>query len=320
MGTSGKSGRADARRGAAGTGLSRKRQRDYLEEIDRLMVPPGRRVSLARDFDPDYTAGFLDKHSAREALRRGRELLAEQAARLYAQDTWSLLVVLQAMDAAGKDGTIKHVMSGVNPQGCQVFSFKAPSAEELDHDYLWRAARALPERGRIGIFNRSYYEEVLVARVHPEVLARQKLPPSARGKDVWKRRFRQINAFERHLVENGTLVLKFFLHLGREEQRQRFLERIERPEKNWKFSAADVRERAFWDDYMAAYEDAFRHTSTPWAPWYVVPANHKWYSRIAVCATIVRRLAELDLRWPQVSAEHRAGLAEAGRLLRAEDA
>jgi len=318
-------GRAD--RGARGAGAApagrpggsrRERRRRYAAEIERLIVPPGRRIRLARDYDPDYTADFLDKQSAQAYLKQGTALLAERQDRLYAQDTWAVLIVLQAMDAAGKDGTIKHVMSGVNPQGCQVFSFKAPSAEELDHDYLWRAVKALPERGRIGIFNRSYYEEVLVARVHPEVLARQKLPPSARGKDVWKRRFRQINAFERHLVENGTLVLKFFLHLGKEEQRLRFLERIERHDKNWKFSAADARERGHWKDYMRAYEDLFNHTSTPWAPWYVVPANHKWFTRLAVCATIVQRLEQLDLHYPRVTREHRASLLEAGRLLRAE--
>ncbi len=296
----------------------RSERRRFEDAVARLIVPPGRRISLKRDYDPDDTPDFLDKESAGARLARGIELLSEEQEKLYAQNTYSVLIVLQAMDAAGKDGTIKHVMSGVNPLGCQVFSFKAPSVEELDHDYLWRAVKALPERGRIGIFNRSYYEEVLVARVHPEILARQRLPPVPRSTNIWKRRFEAINNFERHLVDNGTIVLKFFLNVGRDEQKRRFLERIDRPEKNWKFSAADVAERAHWNEYMRAYEDVFNHTSTSWAPWHIVPANSKWYTRIAVCAAIVLRLKALKLQYPELGSEHRASLLAAGRRLRAE--
>jgi PPK2 family polyphosphate:nucleotide phosphotransferase len=231
---------------------------------------------------------------------------------------YAVLVVFQAMDAAGKDGMIKHVMSGVNPQGCQVFAFKAPSAEELDHDFLWRCVKALPERGRIGIFNRSYYEEVLVVRVHPEILARQKLPPGKRGKGFWEDRYESINDLERHLVRNGTVILKFFLHVSKDEQRRRFLDRIEDPEKHWKFSAGDVAERDHWDDYMEAYEDAIRATSTAWAPWYVIPADHKWVARALVADVLATTIRDLGLEHPAPTTEQKRALAEARRRLLAE--
>jgi len=307
----------DAAPGGRSTFTHAERRR-VEQAVNAMLVPPGKHVRLERDHDPGHTGGLAHKRDAAEQLRLAVELLSAQQDRLWAQNTYAVLIVLQALDAAGKDGTIKHVMSGVNPQGCQVFSFKAPSEEELDHDFLWRAARALPERGRIGIFNRSYYEEVLVARVHPEVLARQRLPAATRGRHLWRRRFEQINAFERHLTENGTVILKFFLHMSREEQKRRFLARIDRHEKNWKFSEADARERAHWDEYMAAYEDAFRHTSTPWAPWHVVPADHKWYTRLAVCSTIVLRLQQLGLHYPEITPDHAAGLARAKTALLAE--
>jgi PPK2 family polyphosphate:nucleotide phosphotransferase len=237
---------------------------------------------------------------------------------LYAQDKYALLIIFQAIDAAGKDGTIKHVMSGLNPQGCQVFSFKAPSAEELDHDYLWRTSKALPERGRIGIFNRSYYEEVLVVRVHPEILERQHLPPETLTKDIWQRRFEEINNFERYLVDNGIVVLKFFLYVSKEEQKMRFLERINRPEKNWKFSAGDVEERKLWNEYMKAYSDVLNHTSTRWAPWYVVPADHKWFTRFAVAAVIGAKMEELNLSYPKVDKQHLRELRNAKKQLERE--
>jgi len=283
-----------------------------------LLVSPGKKISLKRDYDPGHTAKFVKEGDARKILQRGVQLLAEYQNKLYAQNTHALLIILQAMDAAGKDGTIKHVMSGLNPQGCDVHSFKAPSAEELDHDYLWRSFKVLPERGRIGIFNRSYYEEVLVVRVHPELLEGQHVPPELRNKGIWERRFREINHFERYLVDNGIQVLKLFLHLSKAEQKRRFLERIGRPEKNWKFSASDVKERAFWNDYMAAYEDAFTHTSTKWAPWYIVPADNKWFTRLAVAAIIAAKLQEIDPQYPTVDEEHRRGLAEAKKLLAKE--
>ena len=237
---------------------------------------------------------------------------------LYAQDRWSVLLIFQAMDAAGKDGAIKHVMSGVNPQGCQVYSFKAPSHEELDHDWLWRCMRALPERGRIGIFNRSYYEEVLVVRVHPEILQSQKIPPTLVGKKIWDERYEDIRGVERHLARNGTLILKFFLNVSRAEQKKRFLERIDQPEKNWKFSAADVKERAHWDAYMAAYQDMIRETAAPHAPWYVVPADNKWFTRVVVAGAIIDALASLDLHYPKVTQAQLAELAAARKLLLAE--
>ena len=275
-----------------------------------------------KDHDP-ATTGPLDashKEEASEALEAGRDALARLQDKLYAQDRWSVLLVFQAMDAAGKDGAIKHVMSGVNPQGCQVFSFKAPSHEELDHDFLWRCVRALPERGRIGIFNRSYYEEVLVVKVHPQFLGAQKLPPALVGKRLWDQRYQDIRGFERHLARNGTLILKFFLHVSRDEQKRRFLERIEEPEKNWKFSAADVKERAHWDEYMSAYQTMIRETAAPHAPWYVVPADNKWYTRIVVSGAIIDALAGLDLHYPRLTGKERAELAVARRALATEKA
>ena len=282
--------------------------------VDKLIAKPGKKISL-KDFDPSYEEKVKDKKEAAELLQRGVEELARQQDMLYAQDTWSLLVVFQAMDAAGKDGTIKHVMSGINPQGCQVYSFKAPSAEERDHDYLWRSMRALPERGRIGIHNRSYYEEVLVARVHPEILQSQQLPREHKRKGIWKERFRQINAFERYLDENGVKVLKFFLNVSKDEQKKRFLERIDTPEKNWKFSLGDVKERAHWDDYMKAYEDVFTNTSTEWAPWHIVPANNKGFMRLAVAAIMYKTLRELNLRYPKVSEQRLGELQQARQML-----
>jgi PPK2 family polyphosphate:nucleotide phosphotransferase len=290
-----------------------------LEALIRpLMVPPGKQISLKKDYDLGHTADFLTKEDANSKLEEGIELLAQCQDILYAQNTYALLIIFQAMDAAGKDSTIKHVMSGLNPQGCQVYSFKAPSEEELDHDYLWRSAKSLPERGRIGIFNRSYYEEVLVARVHPEILDRQRLPPIYKSNGIWKRRFQEINNFEQYLVNNGIVVLKFFLNVSKAEQKKRFLERIERPEKNWKFSAADVHEREFWDDYMQAFEDMFSHTSTAATPWYIVPADHKWFTHLAVGTVIYKTLRDLDLQYPTISKEARQQLLESKQMLEAE--
>ncbi len=273
-----------------------------------------------KNYDPRDTGelGAEDKPRAKEALTIGREALAELQNMLYAQDRWAVLLIFQAMDAAGKDGAIKHVMTGVDPQGCQVFSFKAPTSEELDHDYLWRCMKSLPERGRIGIFNRSYYEEVLVVKVHPEYLAGQKLPPQLIGKQVWADRYQDIRAFERYLSRNGVLIRKFFLNVSRDEQKRRFMERIDTPEKNWKFSAADAKERGHWDEYMDAYQTMIRETSTPDSPWYVVPADNKWYTRIVVAAAIVDALASLDLHYPKVGKAKLAELAAAKKLLFAE--
>ncbi len=269
------------------------------------------------DVDPGDTQDLKseDKPRAKDALRSGVEALAELQDKLYAQDRWSLLLIFQAMDAAGKDGTIKHVMSGVNPQGCQVSSFKAPTSEDLDHDYLWRCQKRLPERGRIGIFNRSYYEETLVVRVHPEFLAGQKLPEKCVTKRIWDERFQDIRAFERYLTRNGTIVRKFFLHVSKDEQQKRFLERLDRPEKNWKFSANDAKERGFWDDYMKAYEETIRETATEDSPWYVVPADNKWFTRVVVAAAVIDALASLDLHYPKVGAAKKKELAEARQLL-----
>lgn len=254
-----------------------------------------------------------------ELLKLGVEKLAEFQDKLYAQNTYGLLCVFQAMDAAGKDGTIKHVMSGINPQGCQVFSFKQPSAEELDHDYLWRYSKAVPERGRIGIFNRSYYEEVLVVRVHPELLERQQLPAKLKSsKKIWEQRFEEINNFEKYLVNNGIIVLKFFLNVSKDEQKKRFMERLDLSEKNWKFSANDVRERQRWDDYMDAYEDIFNHTSTEWAPWYIIPADRKWYMRLVVAGIIHQTLQNLGLTYPEVTETQKQALIEARHLLEVE--
>jgi len=285
---------------------------------DRFLVRPNTKISLATDFNPADTADYKKKQDANGKLEQDIGRLAQFQDVLYAQNTYALLLIFQAMDAAGKDSTIKHVMSGVNPQGCQVFSFKAPSVEELDHDYLWRSMKALPERGRIGIFNRSYYEEVLVVRVHPELLAQQQLPQSAKTKDIWTRRFEEINNFERYLVNNGIVILKFFLNVSKQEQKQRFLDRINRPEKNWKFSMSDVKERQHWDSYMAAYEDVFNHTSTPWAPWHIIPADHKWFTRLAVADILCCQLEALDLAYPTVSQAHRQALGEAQAQLDAE--
>jgi PPK2 family polyphosphate:nucleotide phosphotransferase len=246
--------------------------------------------------------GGLDKDKGEKIIETNRKRLADFQAKLYAQDSWSLLLIFQGMDAAGKDSAIKSVFDGVNPQGCQVYSFKTPSTLELDHDFLWRTTVCLPERGRIGIFNRSYYEEVLVVRVHPEILAKQKIPPPLVKKTIWRERFEDIAAFEKHLARNGTVVLKFFLNASKEEQRQRFLDRLEEPSKNWKFSMADVSERVLWDKYQAAYQDLIRHTSTPAAPWHVVPADHKWFARVVIGSTIVSALDKLDLRFPKVDA------------------
>lgn len=293
------------------------------KQIDRLRVRPGRRLRLD-EFDPGVrrVVRQLGKDELKARARRVLEVnlaeLAEAQELLWASDRWSLLVIFQAMDAAGKDGTIKHVMSGVNPQGCQVYSFKQPSAEELDHNFLWRYMRALPERGRIGIFNRSYYEDVLVVKVHPELLERQKLPEGKRGKGFWRARYEDINAFERHLVRNGTRVLKFFLHVSKAEQKRRFLARLEDPEKHWKFSLADLSEREHWDDYMDAFEDALSATSTKWAPWYVIPADHKFVARAIVADVLTATIRDLDLAWPEVDAEQRKQLAAARRRLLAE--
>ena len=281
---------------------------------DRFRVAPDKKFRLA-DHDPDDTGRFDNKEDGRRHLAKGLERLRELQERLYAQDEWSLLLIFQAMDAAGKDSVIEHVMSGVNPQGCQVYSFKAPSSEELDHDFLWRTARCLPERGRIGVFNRSHYEEVLVVRVHPSILERQKLPARLVSKDIWKERFQDIRSFERHLARNGTAVRKFFLNVSREEQRKRFLARLDEPEKNWKFAAADVEERQHWDDYMKCYQDALEATSTEQAPWYVIPADHKWFTRLAVADVIVEALEEMDPQFPTVSAAQREELARARALL-----
>jgi PPK2 family polyphosphate:nucleotide phosphotransferase len=296
-----------------------KRQKRAAEFIEPFRVKPGSKVKLARDFDPAFKAGVKKKKEGVALLDSGVQLLSEYQARLAAQDTWGVLVVLQALDAAGKDGTIRHVMSGVNPQGVAVHSFKQPSAEELDHDFLWRYAKRLPRRGDIGIFNRSHYEEVLVVRVHPEVLANEKLPASARRKrDVWQRRYRQINDWERYLTDNGIRVVKLFLNLSKEEQRIRFLRRLDLPDHNWKFSAADVRERKYWDDYQKAFSDMLTHTSTEWAPWYVIPADRKWFARIGAGAVLVNALMEINPRFPTVSKERREDLLEAKRELEAE--
>ena len=280
----------------------------------KFLVRPGKKFRLKDRSTADGQA-FRDRDHAEVELSKDVARLAKLQEKLYAQDVYGFLIVFQAMDAAGKDGAIKHVMSGVNPQGCQVATFKAPSTEELDHDYLWRCNRHLPERGRIGIFNRSYYEEVLVVRVHPELLEKQHLPPEARGKDVWQQRYREINAYERHLVDNGIVIVKFFLNVSKDEQKRRFLERIQTPEKNWKFSAGDVRERERWKDYMQAYQDAIEATSTKWAPWYVIPADVKWYTRAAVADVVCARLEELQLHYPKVTREQRAQLTLAAKSL-----
>jgi PPK2 family polyphosphate:nucleotide phosphotransferase len=270
-----------------------------------------------KDINPGDTLGYgsEDKPRSKEALARGVEALAKLQDMLYAQDRWAVLLIFQAMDAAGKDGTIKHVMSGINPQGCQVFSFKSPSAEDLDHDYMWRCLKCLPQRGRIGIFNRSYYEETLIVRVHPEFLEQQKLPPELITKDIWQDRYQDIRSFERYLSRNGVVIRKFFLHVSKSEQKKRFLERLDTPQKNWKFSANDIKEREFWNDYMKAYEDMICNTATKYAPWYVVPADNKWFTRVVVAAAVVETLHSLDLKYPKVGKEKLKELAAAKQVL-----
>jgi PPK2 family polyphosphate:nucleotide phosphotransferase len=280
-------------------------------------ITDGRKFQLRR-FDPDDTLGIGSKEKAEGLLAQGRGQLRDLQEKLYAQGTWALLLIIQAMDAAGKDSVIEHVMSGVNPQGCSVSSFKAPSAEELAHDFLWRTTRRLPERGRIGVFNRSYYEEVLVVRVHSDLLAAQRIPPALVSRHIWKERFEDINAFEKHLHRSGVLVLKFFLHVSKKEQKKQFLQRIDQPAKNWKFSARDVEERACWRQYMSAYENMIRHTATTHAPWYVVPADHKWFTRIVVAAAVVEALKELDLAFPTLDRSKRKELEAARKALERE--
>jgi PPK2 family polyphosphate:nucleotide phosphotransferase len=286
--------------------------------VRSLRVEPGAKVTLAEDFDPGQRFGVHKGEDAERLLRQGVQLLADYQDRLAAQRTYGVLVVLQALDAAGKDSTIRHVMSGVNPQGVHVTSFKVPSQEELDHDYLWRHARRLPARGEIAIFNRSHYEEVLVVRVHQDNLAREMLPGDAAGRDVWKRRYREINDWEHYLVDNGIRVVKLFLNVSRERQRTRFLQRIDRPEKNWKFSASDVRERQYWDDYQQAYSEMLTHTSTEWAPWHVLPADHKWFTRICASAVIAQTLIEINPQYPSPDPAAARELARARVELEAE--
>jgi PPK2 family polyphosphate:nucleotide phosphotransferase len=296
------------------------KKKEILKRVRKFTKPF--RVTDGSEFklkhiDPADTLNLKseDKPRAKEALQNGIELLAELQDKLYAQDRWSILLIFQAMDAAGKDGAIKHVMSGINPQGCQVFSFKAPTSEDLDHDYMWRCMKRLPERGRIGIFNRSYYEETLVVRVHQEILAKQKLPEKLMTKSIWDERFQDIRNFEKYLSRNGIVVRKFFLHVSKEEQKKRFLERIDNPEKNWKFSSADSKEREYWGDYMKAYEDMIQNTATKHSPWYVVPADNKWFTRLVVAAAVIDTLASLDLKYPEVGEEKLKELAEAKKLL-----
>jgi len=271
-----------------------------------------------KEFDPADTGHWRSKEHAEQALQQGIARTAELQSMLYAQDRWALLLIFQAMDAAGKDGIIKHVMSGVNPQGCQVYSFKAPSDLELQHDFLWRTTRCLPERGHIGIFNRSYYEEVLVVRVHPQILQSQKTPPVLCGKNIWEERFEDIRSFERHMARSGTVIRKFFLHVSKKEQKKRFLARLDEPEKNWKFSASDIKERQYWDDYQGAYEDMIRNTASEHAPWYVVPADNKWFTRIVVSGVIVETLESLDLAYPKVDEQKRRELEAAKKQLMAK--
>jgi len=284
---------------------------------ERYKVPPDTKVKL-KDYPPGETEPFASKDDAQTQLAADILKLSELQAKLYAQDTYALLIVIQGIDAAGKDGTIKHVMSGVNPAGCEVTSFKGPSTEELDHDYMWRHIKALPQRGRIGIFNRSHYEEVLVVRVHPELLAKEKIHPTKKRGKIWDNRFREINQFERYLVENDIEILKFFLNLSKEEQKRRFLSRLDSPDKNWKFSEADVKERAFWDDYQKAYEDMLSHTSTEHAPWHVIPADHKWFTRAMVANIIVEKLESLKLSYPELDDSRLRALKNAKKLLTEE--
>lgn len=290
-----------------------------LENLaDRFRVDNPQKFRL-KDIDPTDTFGLdIGKDEAKEMLEDSVKRLGKLQEKLYAQDRWSVLAIFQAMDAAGKDGAIKHVMSGINPQGCQVFSFKAPSSQELDHDFMWRSTMCLPERGRIGVFNRSYYEEVLVVRAHPEILAKQKLPGKLVTKDIWEQRFEDIRAFERYIANNGTLVLKFMLHVSKEEQARRFLERLEEPEKNWKFSLGDVEERKLWDEYMRFYEDVIRETSRPHAPWFAVPADNKWFTRLVISSAIVEAMDALDLHFPKVDSKALAAMQGARAALAAQ--
>jgi len=296
------------------------KKKELIKRIKKFTKPfrvtDGKGFKL-KQMDPADTLDLKseDKPKAQEALKNGVELLAELQDKLYAQDRWSVLLIFQAMDAAGKDGAIKHVMSGINPQGCQVFSFKAPTSEELDHDFMWRCSKNLPERGRIGIFNRSYYEETLVVRVHEEILHNQKMPEKLVTKHIWEERFRDIRNFEKYLTRNGTIIRKFFLHVSKEEQKKRFLERIDNPEKNWKFSSADAKERGHWDEYMKAYEDMIRNTSTKDSPWYVVPADNKWFTRLVVAAAVIDTLASLELKYPEIGEVQLKELTEAKNLL-----
>lgn len=284
---------------------------------DHFIVPHNKKISL-KDYDPKFTGHFKSKAEAKEKLYGDIKDLVKLQDVLYAHDVYGILIIFQALDAAGKDGTIKHVMSGVNPQGCQVTSFKAPSTEELDHDYLWRCMKALPEKGRIGIFNRSYYEEVLVVRIHNELLKKQKLPPNGKKDDLWEQRFDEINQFEKYLVKNGIVVIKFFLNVSKDEQKKRFLKRINLPEKNWKFSLADAKERTYWKEYQHAYEDLFNNTSTKFAPWYIIPADNKWYTHAAVADILVCKLKELNLEYPNVSEYHKQELLKVKEILENE--
>jgi PPK2 family polyphosphate:nucleotide phosphotransferase len=294
------------------------RDKRLTDLIDRLRVPPDAKVTLSKDYDPGFRAGWLKKKDGKQQLKLTVEMLAEYQQRLAAEERRGVLVVLQGIDAAGKDGTIRHVMSGVNPQGVSVHSFKVPSSEELSHDFLWRYGRRVPARGQITIFNRSHYEEVLVVRVHPELLEPQRLPSSLRLGDLWGRRYQEINQWERYLADNGFTIVKLFLNLSREEQRIRFLKRIDRPEKNWKFSASDARERAYWNDYQRAFSQMLSHTSTERAPWYVIPADHKWFARIAVGSVLAHALVELDPQYPTVTRKEKRALKEARADLVAE--
>ncbi len=287
-------------------------------KTEKFLIREGSKVALS-DHPTDFTGDYTDKDEAKKDLQKNVERLRELQDVLYAHDKYSLLIVFQAMDAAGKDGAIEHVMSGVNPQGCHVVSFKQPSDEELSHDFLWRCAKNLPERGKIGIFNRSHYEEVLIVRVHPQILDSQHLPDEIKNdKDIWKNRFEQIRNFESNLAANGTHILKFFLHVSKEEQKQRFLDRIAEEDKNWKFSKGDVKERGHWDDYMKAYADAIGNTSTEAAPWYIIPADKKWFTRLAVSEVIVEKLESMKLHYPVVTQEHKAELVEAKKMLENE--
>jgi PPK2 family polyphosphate:nucleotide phosphotransferase len=304
--------------------ISKMKQKEIIERSKKFIKPycvtDGKKFRL-KDIDPGDTGDVTseDKPRAKELLEQGVQVLAELQDVLYAQDQWSILLIFQAMDAAGKDGAIKHVMSGVNPQGCQVFSFKSPSAEDLKHDFLWRCLKCLPERGRIGIFNRSYYEETLVVRVHPELLAKQKIPPQLISKNIWEDRYEDIRNVEGYLTRNGVVIRKFFLHVSAGEQKKRFLERLDDPAKNWKFSANDSRERGFWKDYMKAYEDMICNTATDDAPWYVVPADNKWFTRVVVAAAVIDALDSLDLRYPEVGEAQLKELAVAKKELTAND-